>query len=286
MGTVAKLSLLGALFALSACSGSSSPATAAAPKLPPGSGGDDAGEVQGSDAGGTVTPPTGDDAGSPAADAGGGEDAATGSDAGEVDATTVADHDAGPNVDAGADAQGDAGVDASSVDASDGSAIDAADAGCSHYWQCPAGFACDVSTGACTTTCSATQGCNTGCCNSASGTCTTAVTGATCPIGDSDLPLMCTDCAAGAQTGSACVAVGPVGFAQVAACGCGTVADCSGNQACGSVAGCAPGDTTCGAHFCSAHCDLNHPCKTGCCNDISDTCVAGDAGASGAWCGI
>lgn len=98
MGTVAKLSLLGALFALSACSGSSSPATAAASKLPPGSGGDDAGEVQGSDAGGTVTPPTGDDAGSPAADAGGGEDAATGSDAGEVDAGAELDaSDAAPS---------------------------------------------------------------------------------------------------------------------------------------------------------------------------------------------
>lgn len=96
MGTVAKLSLLGALFALSACSGSS-PATAAASKLPPGSGGDDAGEVQGGDAGGTVTPPTGDDAGSPAADAGGGEDAATGKDAGEVDAGELDASDAAPS---------------------------------------------------------------------------------------------------------------------------------------------------------------------------------------------
>lgn len=228
MGTVAKLSLLGALFALSACSGSSSPATAAASKLPPGSGGDDAGEVQGSDAGGTVTPPTGDDAGSPAADAGGGEDAATGSDAGED-----AGVDAGTPIDAGHSPGHDAGQDAASL-------------GC---WVagCPSGQECNNETDVCESSCSVHAPCTTGCCNP-DGTCSSGTVATACGPGDGTGGGLCVDCTASAQL-------------CLPSTGGGTCGGCVNSTACGANEAC---DTK--THTCTTACPADL-CNGGCCNN-------------------
>jgi hypothetical protein len=101
---------------------------------------------------------------------------------------------------------------------------------CKTAGDCPLGFACDPTSGACTTTCSATAACHGGCCST--GKCQPGNTPTAC----GGASTQCLDCSA-ASVGHACVAGN---------CGCANDGDCPAGTTCGggggtpTVCGCTP----------------------------------------------
>jgi hypothetical protein len=139
--------------------------------------------------------------------------------------------------------------------------------GCGTAADCPMGQACSTATGLCTTSCSASQACNGGCCDGSMCVAGTALSA--CALGNA----LCASCAS-AAAGHACLSMGGTGV-----CGCTSASDCPVNQAC-SLA----------THTCGNACDSNTPCNTGCCSSPNGgTCQTGtlDAacGSNGAVCG-
>ena len=189
---------------------------------------------------------------------------------------------------------------------------------CTRSADCPRGQACDTTTGTCVTSCSASQPCNGGCCDSAS-----------CVVG--------TDLAHCGSDGNLCAACGSGQACQAGACGvtCEANAPCNGGccdsaqhrcvagsaadqcalgnvlcddcaksatgQAClttgsSTVCGCSsatdcPANLACDAvtHSCTTACGTPQPCHGGCCSAASaGTCqpgtLAGACGANGGVC--
>ena len=129
------------------------------------------------------------------------------------------------------------------------------DAGpCRGPLDCPAGRACELSSGQCTGVCSATQPCHDGCCNRF-GFCESGRDDTGC--GDSG--GACLDCAS-AGTGTRCVS-----SAQGGHCGCyqSIPSDCPVGQACGA-------DERCGTA-----CDRSNLCNGGCCDLATGRCMTG-----------
>ena len=139
--------------------------------------------------------------------------------------------------------------------------------GCTSATDCPMGQSCDTTMGTCSTSCSASQPCNGGCCDGTA--CAPGNTTATCALSGT----MCGTCSA-SPDGKACLAIG-----GAAVCGCMSATDCPANLAC---------NTT--THKCGSACDASTPCNGGCCTSASGgTCQTGTAnpvcGNNGNICG-
>ncbi len=120
---------------------------------------------------------------------------------------------------------------------------------CKTEADCPKGRACDAASHYCTSACSATSLCNGGCCNG--GVCA-PLSNAACGY------ATCSDCTS-AEEGHACLSL--PGSRR---CGCGSSADCNEQQACDLA-----------TMLCTDKCSKTQPCRGGCCDLASGTCVAG-----------
>ncbi|MSP58781.1 MAG: hypothetical protein EXR72_00285 [Myxococcales bacterium] len=134
--------------------------------------------------------------------------------------------------------------------------------GCQAAMDCQKGQGCKA--GACITGCDANAPCNSGCCSN--GQCEAGNVAAACAVGGA----LCVSCA-GNVKGAGCVIVN-----NLTVCGCASQADCPANLACDPA-----------AKSCGTKCDLNNPCKGGCCQ--AGQCVKGNVqgacGENGGTCG-
>src|SRR5580658_4680844 len=148
---------------------------------------------------------------------------------------------------------------------------------CSASSQCPAGFACNTSTGQCTTTCSASQTCNGGCCSS--GTCVNGESATACGGNGA----ACSSCTTSVANASAACPSNACSFV------CNTNStDCSGVcvaeqtdpnncNGCGVVCpGVANGTATCASGACGFKCNSgSSACDGACINDRTDDKACG-----------
>lgn len=129
--------------------------------------------------------------------------------------------------------------------------------GCNSANDCPTGTACDTATNKCTTSCSATQACNGGCCSSSTGgTCVGGTANNACGSSGN----VCADCASDVN-GHVCEPI--AGGGQ---CGCTRLADCPALA------------TACTNGTCAYACVINGTtsnCSTGCCDPVSHVCQPG-----------
>ncbi len=131
--------------------------------------------------------------------------------------------------------------------------------GCNFTTDCPQGQSCDPNTKTCTTTCSATQPCNGGCCDGATNKCVGGLYAKQC----GNTGGMCMDCA-DSPDGTACLS---------GKCGCTNTYSCPVGQACNSV-----------TKKCGTACSTNQQCNGACCTAATNgTCQPGTANNA---CGV
>ena len=138
-----------------------------------------------------------------------------------------------------------------------GHACVAGKCGCNAAIDCPGGQACNTATHLCSPTCDANTPCNGGCC--ANGMCQPGTAVSSCGANGG----LCADCAAGFAAGKLGQVCQPAAGGGV--CGCNTVNDC-------------PAGLSCSNLLCGATCNVNAPCKTGCCG--GGNCRTGTADSS------
>jgi hypothetical protein len=135
--------------------------------------------------------------------------------------------------------------------------------GCNTAADCSTFQACDTTTHKCTSTCSASQPCNGGCCGS-SGTCQGGSSKTAC----GDTGGACTDCSGNPAGTNVCAFTSKGGT-----CGCQTSTDCPIDNAC---------DTK--THQCTTACTPAAGgalwCNRGCCDPNTSQCAAGSAPAA------
>jgi hypothetical protein len=135
-----------------------------------------------------------------------------------------------------------------------------ASCGCKSQADCPTGMACDPKTSKCAKECDANRPCNGGCCSAAqNGQCVAGTGNGACGANGG----VCADCAKVVQGGKLCFPTAGGGF-----CGCNTLGDCVG----GAIA--CDGQT----HACDFSCNVNQPCKTGCCS--AGKCASGQSASA------
>lgn len=135
---------------------------------------------------------------------------------------------------------------------------------CVRYRDCAVGASCDVSTGACTTSCDSSRPCNGACCDGA--TCRLGTTSDACGAAGS----ACVDCSADAQ-GHACLSAGT--------CGCILPTDCAPTATCanGACVPCAADEIVCDNTCVASLIDPDHcgGCETKCSGLVGRGCSAG-----------